>query len=147
MRDVFIRLWKKYVTRELVIYGIVGVLTTVVNWMVSYLFNDIIHADVNVTNSIAWVAAVAFAYLANDRIVFRVGYHGAKKELDKIWKFTFSRIVTLLIEVGGGALFVKMLGFPYWPVKISVSVLVILLNYIFSKLFVFIKDKSQSEII
>ncbi len=146
MKDnLFLHLWKKYVTKELIIYGIVGVLTTVVNWIVSYLFNNILQTDVVITNSIAWIAAVTFAYIMNDRVVFHVGYHGLKKEMDKIWKFTFSRLITLVIEVGGGALFVKSLGFPYWPVKVSISVIVILLNYIFSKLFVFIKDKGQTE--
>ena len=67
MKDnLFLHLWKKYVTKELIIYGIVGVLTTVVNWIVSYLFNNILQTDVVITNSIAWIAAVTFAYIRNN---------------------------------------------------------------------------------
>lgn len=136
------KLWKKYVTRELIVYGIVGAMTTVVNFIVSFVMNDFIQCPFTVlTNSIAWVVAVAFAYVTNNCWVFRIGYEGWKQELDKIWKFTAGRIATYVIEVGGMFLLVDLWKFPYWPVKLILSVFIILLNYVFSKLFVFIKNR------
>lgn len=144
--DKLIHLWKKYITKELIAYGIVGALTTLVNWAVSYLVNDIIGCPFTVvTNSTAWIAAVTFAYIANNIWVFRLGYEGIKKELIKMGKFTVGRLATYVIEVGGMFLLVDVSAFPYWPVKIGISVLVILLNYIFSKLFVFIRKTKPEE--
>ena len=140
------RLIKKYITKELIVYGIVGGMTTVVNFIVSYLMNDIIGCTFTViTNSVAWVAAVAFAYVANNTWVFRLGFEGWKKEFQKIWKFTAGRIATGAIEVGGMYLLVDCMELKFWPIKIALAVIVILLNYVFSKLFVFIKKKEVEE--
>lgn len=136
------KLLKKFITKELIVYGIVGGMTTVVNFVVSYLMNDIIGCTFTVlTNSVAWVAAVAFAYIANNTWVFRIGFEGWKKEAQKIWKFTAARLVTWVIEVGGMFLLVDCIELPFWPIKIGLAVVVILLNYVFSKLFIFIKRK------
>ena len=137
---------KKYITKELIVYGVVGGMTTVVNFIVSYLMNDIIGCTFTViTNSVAWVAAVAFAYVANNTWVFRLGFEGWKKEFQKIWKFTAGRIATWVIEVGGMYLLVDCMELKFWPIKIALAVIVILLNYVFSKLFVFIKKKEVEE--
>ena len=141
-----LRLIKKYVTKELIVYGIVGGMTTVVNFIVSYLMNDVIGCTFTViTNSVAWVAAVAFAYVANNTWVFRLGFEGWKKEVEKIWKFTAGRIATWVIEVGGMYRLVDCMELAVWPIKIALAVIVILLNYVFSKLFVFIKKKEVEE--
>ena len=143
---MIVRLIKKYVTKELIVYGVVGVMTTVVNFIVSYLMNDIIGCSFTVvTNSVAWVAAVAFAYVTNNTWVFRLGFEGWKKEVQKIWKFTAARIATWVIEVGGMYLLVDCMELAFWPVKIALAVIVILLNYVFSKLFIFIKKKEVEE--
>lgn len=143
---MMLRLIKKYVTKELIVYGVVGGMTTVVNFIVSYLMNDIIGCTFTViTNSVAWVAAVAFAYVTNNTWVFHLGFEGWKKEAQKIWKFTAGRIATWAIEVGGMYLLVDCMELAFWPVKIALAVVVILLNYVFSKLFVFIKKKEVEE--
>lgn len=139
-------LLKKYITRELIIYGIVGGMTTLVNFIVSFVMNDLIGCSFTViTNSVAWVAAVAFAYVANNTWVFRLGFEGWKKEGQKIWKFTAGRIATWAVEVGGMYLLVDCMKLAFWPIKIALAVIVILLNYVFSKLFVFIKKKEVEE--
>lgn len=139
------KLFNKLFTREIIMYVIVGVLTTLVNWIVAYLFNNIIGCKLSViTNSVAWVAAVAFAYVTNNTLVFRIGFESWKSEFNKIWKFAASRIFTGIVEIGGMFLLDDILGFPYWPVKLVISVIVIVLNYVLSKLFVFIKSKNTS---
>lgn len=134
----------KLVNREVATYIIAGVLTTVVNWIVSFVFNDILKVEsVLLTNSVAWIVAVAFAYWINDVWVFREKFETTGKEIVKIGKFVSSRIATGIIEVGGMWLFVEKLELPFWPVKILISVTVIILNYIFSKIFVFVKAKKN----
>lgn len=137
---------KKYITKELIVYGIVGGLTTVVNFIVSFIMNDLIGCTFTVvTNSVAWVAAVTFAYVTNNTWVFRIGFEGWKKEIQKVWKFTAARIVTWVIEVGGMYLLVDCMKLAFWPIKVGLAVIVILLNYVFSKLFVFIKKKDTEK--
>lgn len=134
----------KLVNREVATYIIAGVLTTVVNWIVSFVFNDILKVEsVLLTNSVAWIVAVAFAYWINDVWVFQEKFETTGKEIVKIGKFVSSRIATGIIEVGGMWLFVEKLELPFWPVKILISVTVIILNYIFSKIFVFVKEKKN----
>ncbi len=134
----------KLVNREVATYIIAGVLTTVVNWIVSFVFNDILKVEsVLLTNSVAWIVAVAFAYWINDVWVFQEKFETTGKEIVKIGKFVSSRIATGIIEVGGMWLFVEKLELPFWPVKILISVTVIILNYIFSKIFVFVKAKKN----
>lgn len=136
----------KIVNREVATYIIAGVLTTVVNWLVSFIFNDLLKVEsVVLTNSVAWVVAVAFAYWINDVWVFQEKYESAGKEIVKIGKFVSSRIATGIIEVGGMWLFVDKLELPFWPVKIIISFAVIVLNYVFSKIFVFVKAKAGKE--
>lgn len=134
----------KLVNREVVTYLISGFLTTLVNWIVSFLFNDIIKlSSATVTGLIAWIAAVAFAYWINSSWVFQEKKEDSKSVIVKILKFFGSRVATGVIEIGVPGLLVDVLEFPFWPVKIIVSIAVIVLNYVFSKLFVF-KKKSDS---
>ena len=128
---------------ELVTYIIAGFLTTVVNWIVSYLLNDIAGVKpAMLSGAVAWVAAVAFSYWINAVWVFKSRYTGFRDELSKIGKFTLSRVVTGLIEIFCMGVFVDLLGMPFWPVKIAESIIIIILNYVFSKLFVFMKEKN-----
>jgi len=138
-----IELFKKYVTKELILYGITGVMTTVVNWGVTYLLYDIAGVEENVTTVLAWIAAVAFAYIVNNLVVFKMGFEGFKRELEKIAKFTAARLVTFVFEWLPIFLFVTLGGLNMWLVKIPTSIIVILLNYIFSKLCIFVKKKKD----
>ena len=143
---MIVSLIKKYITKELIVYGIVGLMTTGVDFIVSYLINDVIGcAFTVVTNLVSGASAIAFAYVTNNTWVFRIGFEGWKKEGQKIWKFTTGRIATWVIATGGMYLLVDCMKLAFWPVKIALAVIVILLNYVFSKLFVFIKKKEVEE--
>ncbi|MCQ2495075.1 MAG: GtrA family protein [Lachnospiraceae bacterium] len=134
----------KIVNLEIITYLIAGVLTTIVNWIVSYIMNDIIHMQsATVISIISWVVSVAFAYWINSSWVFKSKYAGMKKEMEKIWKFVSSRLITGVLEVGGMWLFCDVLLWAFWPVKIVISVVVVILNYVFSKLFVFLKKNTD----
>ncbi len=124
-------------SREMITYLIAGVLTTLVNFAATYLFFDICGLDENLTTAIAWLVAVSFAYVINNYWVFLAGNEGQGKELAKIGKFFLSRLFTYVVEALGIYVFVTYLEYPMWPVKIVLMVVVIVLNYVFSKLLVF----------
>ena len=132
--SLIMKLWKKYVTRELITYAVAGVMTTVVNLVLFHLLCNVWHLDEMIGNIIAWIGAVLFAYIINDIWVFRSKWEGSSKELSKFLKF---------VGEVGLFVFVKGLHFNNMIVKAALSVIVILMNYIFSKLFIFTKKNSE----
>ncbi len=157
---------EKLFNREVITYIIAGVLTTVVNLIAKFIFLNLMHIEENVTTALAWVVAVAFAYVINNYWVFLKGNEGLKAETVKILKFTFGRIITYFFEAIPTWLLItekyidNILGiFPslldsinastkadfikYWIVQLPLQFLVIVLNYFFSKLFVFVTKKDR----
>jgi putative flippase GtrA len=132
--------------RELIIYGIVGVITTIVNWGASFLLEaTVLDSSVplqnTIINVIAWIAAVIISFPLNRKWVFQsknpAWFH-------EFLGFTASRVTTLLIEELIMLLCVNLLGLDFRFSKVFIaSVLVIILNYVFSKLLVFRKGQKQ----
>ena len=77
------KIWEKYVNRETITYLVAGVLTTVINFIAYYWFCNILHIENLVANAIAWVVAVAFAYIINARWVFLEKFADWKTEIEK----------------------------------------------------------------
>ncbi len=138
-------LFKKY--REIIMYLIFGVSTTLVNWVVYTLLIKLADADVTLANGIAWLAAVTFAYVTNKLYVFESKSWAASVLVKEIVSFYGARIASGVFEIFLPALLIKIgldqavFGIDGFLAKAVVSVLVIVLNYIFSKLFVFRKKK------
>lgn len=139
-----IELLKKY--KSVILYIIFGGLTTVVDWSVSftlyYLWGDAIEATpwlIHGANVIAWVAAVAFAYVTNRIWVFESRRHGLAAIVGEIAAFAGGRVFTLLLQEILMAVFFTWLGFNEYLVKMVAAVLVVILNYFISKIFVFRK--------
>lgn len=87
-------------------------------------------------NIFSWICAVTFAYITNRIFVFK---SKEKNKLKEISSFVSSLIITLLIDMAIMGFFVTLLYFNDKIMKLIVQVIVTLLNYIFSKLFVFRK--------
>lgn len=133
-------LWKKY--EEIIVYLIVGVLTTLVSWGAKFLANWLLFDNTlyptffenTVLSIINWTAGVIFAYFTNRRFVFK-SHDPMLKEAPK---FVLSRVTTLILDF----VVVQVLGAlgvnVYVTTMIS-AVLVTVANYVFSKLFVFKK--------
>ena len=139
-----IELLKKY--KSIILYIIFGGMTTVVDWSVSftlyYLWGDAIEATpwlIHGANVIAWVAAVAFAYVTNRIWVFESKRRGLIPIVGEIAAFAGGRVFTLLLQEVLMAVFFTWLGFNEYIVKIVAAVLVVILNYFISKIFVFRK--------
>lgn len=139
------KLFLKY--REIIMYLIFGVSTTLVNWIVYTLLVSIANTDVTPANAIAWFAAVIFAYITNKLYVFESKSWKVTVLAHEIISFFGARIASGVFEIFLPALLMKIgldqaiFGIEGFAAKLVVSVLVIVLNYIFSKLFVFKSKK------
>lgn len=135
-------LWVKY--EEIIVYLIVGVLTTIVSWGAKFLVNALFFDNTMyptpfenlVLSVVNWTAGVIFAYFTNRRFVFK-SHEPMGKEIPK---FVLSRVFTLILD----AVVMQVLTAVgvHLIVATGISaVLVIIGNYVFSKLFVFKKKK------
>ncbi len=125
------RLW------ELIRYGAAGVATTAVNFICFALFYNLLRWNESVANAVSVVLSILFAYVVNKRFVFRSHCPDRKALAAEAISFFSARGVTMLLEVGGMVLFGTILRWNAWLVKIGLNVLVLVLNYVFSKLLVF----------
>lgn len=128
-------LYKKY--KEIINYLIFGGLTTVVSIVTYALFAKVFNIDYLISNVLSWVLAVLFAYITNKIFVFE---SKSKKNVKEITSFFFFRIISLVMEMIILYIFVDMLHIDDLITKIIAQVIVIVANYVFSKVFVFKKD-------
>ena len=137
--------------KEIVLYLVFGVLTTLVNYLVFYPLVNIPGMQSNVSwwtlvvNVIAWVAAVAFAYVTNKFFVFQSKDKSGKTVFREIVSFVGARVASLLIEEAILALFVTLLHFNENLIKLIASVGTVIINYFFSKFVIFRKKKTKEE--
>ena len=119
--------------QELINYLIVGVLTTIVSIVSYYIFRLFIENYI-VCTIISWIIAIIFAYITNRLFVFK---SKEKNILKEFIIFVISRLASLGIELLSMALLVDVISIDDKIAKIIVQVIVIVLNYILSKIFVF----------
>ena len=131
------KLLAKY--REILVYLVFGVLTTVVNYLVYLPCFNLLQLSASVSNVIAWAAAVVFAYLTNKPFVFRSFDWSMKTVLPELTKFVGTRIGSGGVETLILLLAVDIAGWNGNLWKLLTSILVVVLNYVGSKLLVFRK--------
>lgn len=132
-----IDLFNKY--KEVVMYLIFGVLTTIVSLVSYYLLTITIFNPDNaillqVANVLSWIISVLFAYITNRKYVFESKNNNILKEVSS---FFGSRLITLLLDMLIMFVGVTLLKGNDKFIKVISQVIVIVSNYIFSKLFVF----------
>lgn len=135
---------KKVCSKEVILYLIFGVLTTIVSLVTYYIcVGTFLNAEnaiqLQIANVISWIVSVAFAYVTNRKFVFEVTNTNKLKEATK---FVTSRIATLLMDMFIMFLGVTILKFNNEIIKLVSQVIVIVANYVFSKIFVF-KNKVE----
>lgn len=133
IRALIIKYW------DILSYLFFGGLTTVVNYLVYYPLLNWGAFPAYVCNMIAWVVAVAFAYLTNKPFVFKSNDWSAQTVFPELAKFVSCRIGSGLLETGIIWLTVDQLLWNGNVMKLITSILVVVLNYIGSKLLVFKK--------
>ena len=135
------KLCNKY--RDEILYLVFGVLTTIVNYVVYIPCYNLLHLTGAVSNGIAWVAAVAFAFLTNKPFVFKSHDWSAKVLLLELGKFLGCRIGSGLLETAIIFLTVDCLTWNGNWMKLFTNVMVVFLNYFGSKLLVFRKKQAE----
>lgn len=141
MVDKIKELWKKY--EEIIVYLIVGGMTTVFSWFWMFFVNIVIFGNPLyptkkqslILSVVNWTAGVVFAYPTNRKFVFKSKNPNILQEAGK---FVASRVSTLILEIVARQVLV-LLGSNVYVQTIITAVLVIIGNYIFSKLLVFRK--------
>lgn len=144
MKEKIQNIMQKFLTKEVIMYIIFGVLTTLVNLVISFSLVEAFNVDGSIASAIGIITSILFAYFTNRKWVFNTQAKGIKENFNEFWKFIAGRAVTMIIEQGGVMIFYGALGMPFAPVKLSLTIIVIILNYIFSKFFAF-KNKKEGE--
>ena len=142
---------KKKKLRELFLYVLFGALTTLVNFVVYFLCQHLLGEGMYlVSNVAAWILAVAFAYVTNKLWVFESKSWKRDTVLGEIGKFVAARLFSLGLEEAGLYLMIDRMAFDSWSIslmghaigggvlaKLAMQVMVVILNYVFSKLLIF----------
>ncbi len=161
----------KLFTREMILYVIFGVLTTAVNLLAFWLFKKLFIAvgwsgvlntlftslgwekamdflsdgsEYLDANTIAWVAGVLFAFFTNKLFVFESKSWKPSVAAKEFIAFVGARLFSFVVESVMMFVFVSLLNMHELIAKIIVAVVVIIMNYVFSKLFIF-KNKDKAE--
>ena len=124
---------------DILSYLFFGALTTLVNYLVYFPCYNFLHLSTVASNVIAWVVAVAFAYLTNKPFVFKSHDWSLKTVAPELAKFVGCRVGSGLLETALLFLTVDLLRWNGNLMKIILSVMVVILNYVGSKLLVFRK--------
>ena len=122
---------------DILAYLFFGVLTTAVNYLIYLPCYNWLNISATLSNMIAWVVAVAFAYLTNKPFVFKSHDWSAKVVVPELTKFVGCRIASGVAETLIIFVTVDCLAWNGNIMKLITSVLVIVLNYVGSKLLVF----------
>lgn len=122
---------------QILSYVFFGGLTTLVNWLVYFPLFNYFGVDSAVSNVIAWAASVAVAFLTNKPFVFKSHDWSVGTVFPELTKFVSARLLSGLIETLSLLVLVTWLGLDGNVMKVVISIIVVLLNYVASKLIVF----------
>ncbi len=131
--------------REVLMYLVFGVLTTLVNYISYLILAKSLNINYMVSTVISQIIAMIFAYITNKLYVFEAKNETKKELLKEMISFFGLRIVSLFLDMGFMYLFVDKLHLNDAIMKLVSNVLIVVLNYIFSKLFIFRKSKKEEE--
>ena len=129
--------------KEVLLYLIFGGLTTLVSLASYWLCVYPLGIDVLISNVISWICAVTFAYVTNAKWVFEARPANRGEQLRQMVSFYVGRLATLGVEELILLVFVTLLHGNEMIVKVIAQIVVVILNYVVSKLLVFRKDKEN----
>lgn len=128
---------KKLCTKEVIFYIVFGVLTTIINIVVSTILESFLHVEGNLASTIGIICCIIFAYFTNRKWVFNSTAVTFAQKSKEFGKFIVGRIFTMVIEMFGFFLLYTVLEIPFLASKCIISVIVIILNFFISKFFAF----------
>ena len=136
---IFNPFYKKY--KELLLYLFFGGLSFIVSIATYALFNVGMNINELIANVLSWSITVMFAFLTNRVWVFQSTTNGVAEFVKQMLVFYSGRVITLVVEEVILLVFITWLGFNSMLIKVIAQVIVILLNYVISKLVVFRKKE------
>lgn len=139
------RLISKLLNKETISYIIFGILTTLVNYVVFYVFYHFTDTDPLIYNTIAWIVSVLFAFITNKLFVFSSKSFAFNRVFKEFTAFVTARLLSLLFETIFIAITVKLLHMNELLSKIICSIFVVIFNYFASKFIIFNKNKGESH--
>jgi putative flippase GtrA len=136
------KIWHKLMSREVISYLIFGVLTTLVNWV---FYGSMVKTgiDYRIATAAAWVISVLFAYVVNKIFVFQSYDMHLNYVIKEVISFTACRVLSGVMELVLMVIMVSWLNMDEYVSKVLVSVVVVVANYVFSKLFIFRKSEEK----
>lgn len=139
---MFKKIWRKLMSREVISYLIFGVLTTLVNWV---FYGSMVKTgiDYRIATAAAWVVSVLFAYVVNKIFVFQSYDMHLDYVIKEVISFTACRAASGVMELVLMVIMVSWLNMGEYVSKVLVSVVVVVANYVFSKLFIFRKSEEK----
>lgn len=133
--EVIKRIYRDH--RMAILYIFFGGITTMVNWVAYYMLYELTGVSNVISNVIAWVVAVAVAFVTNKLWVFESRSLRADVVWPELMKFVSCRIGTGLLEIVLMFITVDLAGLAAMPMKVLVSVVVLILNYVSSRWLIF----------
>ena len=124
---------------EMILYIIFGILTTLINIISYALFTRVIMLDTYISNIIAWILSVLFAYITNRKYVFKIDNYKLSNKIKELLSFYGLRIVSLIIDMFIMYILINLINIDDLISKIITNIFVIVVNYLFSKYLIFNK--------
>ncbi|WP_141432894.1 GtrA family protein [Bacillus sp. 03113] len=132
--------------KELVLYLVFGVLTTLVN-IITYVFvTKLLYIDYKIATTIAWILSVLFAFITNKLFVFNSKETNLFLLIKETFLFFMARFLSYLLDIGLMILLVEQWHMNDILSKVVVNVLVVILNYAASKYLIFHKKSETGKI-
>lgn len=124
--------------KEIISYIFFGGLSTIVNFITYFIFAKVFQCDEVIGSGIAWLSAVLFAYITNKIFVFKSQKSTFIEIIKEAISFFGARVVSgILCDIGTFAIMIKILNINDIIAKIVTQIMVIIVNYIFSKFIIF----------
>ena len=140
LKELILKLYDSSVVR----YVFFGGCTTMVNLISFYVLRKV-HVEFTVANVTSIVLAILFAYVVNSKYVFQDKCETLHDHIQPFCKFVSARLISMVVEVGGVWLLVKVLHMDEMLGKFLTQFVVLAMNYVFSKFFVFTTGKSKQK--
>ena len=141
---------KTILTKEVIMYIVFGILTTLINIIISFILTTVLKIEGNISSTIGIICSILFAYFTNKKWVFNSTANTYKEKMKEFGKFIFGRLFTMVIEILGVYLLNNVIyafygllsdNMAYLVNKIIITVIVIILNFFISKFFTFRKNE------
>ncbi len=126
--------------KELILYILCGGATTAVNYVIYFVGVKYLGIDYLIGNTIAWAGSVFFAFLVNKIFVFISKDWELRVIIRQVLQFVSARVFSLVLESLMLWVWVSLLGFDDLVMKIAAGIVVVIVNYAFSKWIIFKKE-------